>query len=86
MADSKAATVPDSPVAGGRALEYWGNVSADISGMLGGVPDVSGFSSIHRVDLQGSRTFLARMGIGLKDGRRRVKSVLEGGAGCVARD
>ena len=86
MTNSTAATVPDSSVRGGRTLEYWGNASADISGMLGGVPDVSGFSSIHRVDIQGSRTFLAKLGIGLKDGRHRVKSVLEGGAGCVACD
>lgn len=75
--------IPDSSVGGGHSLEYWGNVSADVSGMLGGVPDVTGFSGINRVDLQGSRNFLAKLGIGVKNGRRGVKTALEGGAGWV---
>jgi len=43
--------------------------------MLGGFPHIS------RVDLQGSRTFLAKLGIGTKEGLRTVGSALEGGAG-----
>lgn len=67
---------------GGR--RYWENVNADINGMLGGVPAVVGFSSVSRIDLQGSRTFLARLGIGIKSGRKPVISALDGGAGCVS--
>ena len=83
MSELKSVTDPQPPAGGDRSLEYWGNTTADIDGMLGGVPAVSGFSSINRVDLQGSRNFLAKLGIGLKNGRRSVGSVLEGGAGCV---
>lgn len=81
MTDPNPSTIPDSSVGGDRSLDYWGSTGADICGMLGGVPAVSGFSSMNKVDLQGSRNFLAKLGIGLKNGRRRVKSVLEGGAG-----
>jgi len=63
------------------AEKYWEGVDADINGMLGGVPSVAGFSHIHKVDLQGSRSFLAKLGIGKKNGRRRVATALEGGAG-----
>lgn len=51
------------------------DVDADVNGMLGGFPYVS------RVDLQGSRNFLAKFGIGTKDGQRTVVTALEGGAG-----
>lgn len=51
------------------------DVDADVNGMLGGFPYVS------RVDLQGSRNFLAKFGIGTKDGQRTVAAALEGGAG-----
>ena len=81
MTDINPTAVPESPVVDDRSLEYWGNVSVDVCGMLGGVPAVSGFSSINRIDLQGSRNFLAKLGIGLKQGRRRIQSALEGGAG-----
>ncbi|PSR94620.1 alpha-N-methyltransferase NTM1 [Coniella lustricola] len=43
--------------------------------MLGGFPYVS------RIDLQGSRNFLAKLGIGTKSGLRIAESALEGGAG-----
>lgn len=43
--------------------------------MLGGFPYVS------RIDLQGSRNFLAKFGIGTKSGLRTVGAALEGGAG-----
>lgn len=55
--------------------EYWQGVDADVNGMLGGFPYVS------KVDLQGSRNFLAKLGIGTKDGLRTVTNALEGGAG-----
>lgn len=62
-------------------IKYWNNISADEDGMLGGVPSWEGFESISRIDLQGSRTFLARLGIGTQRGRRCVKSVVDAGAG-----
>ncbi|KAH7302863.1 alpha-N-methyltransferase NTM1 [Stachybotrys elegans] len=61
--------------------QYWENANADVNGMLGGVPGVGGFSSVSRIDLQGSRTFLAKLGIGVRSGRRPVINALEGGAG-----
>lgn len=64
-------------------LEYWNNTSADEDGMLGGIPSCGGFESISRIDLQGSRTFLARLGIGTKRDRRRVGTAVDAGAGCV---
>jgi protein N-terminal methyltransferase len=63
------------------AKEYWEGVNADINGMLGGIPSMTGFSHVSKVDLQGSRGFLAKLGIGNKNGRRTVANVLEGGAG-----
>ncbi|KAL3951724.1 hypothetical protein ACCO45_013441 [Purpureocillium lilacinum] len=64
---------------GGR--NYWEQANADINGMLGGVPAIGGFSSVSRIDLQGSRTFLARLGIGVKCGRKPVINAVDGGAG-----
>ncbi|KAK3935950.1 alpha-N-methyltransferase NTM1 [Diplogelasinospora grovesii] len=61
--------------------KYWEGVDADINGMLGGIPSVAGYSNISKVDLQGSRSFLAKLGIGSKNGRRKVAKALEGGAG-----
>jgi protein N-terminal methyltransferase len=52
-----------------------------MEGMLGGIPSVPGFSHVSKVDLQGSRGFLAKLGIGKKNGRRTVAKALEGGAG-----
>ena len=63
--------------------QYWEKVSADENGMLGDVPLWEGFGAISKIELQGSRTFLARLGIGLKAGRKPLVSVLEGGAGYV---
>ncbi|KAG6007679.1 hypothetical protein E4U21_005639 [Claviceps maximensis] len=62
-------------------IDYWNNVNADEDGMLGGVPSWEGFESISRIDLQGSRTFLARLGIGSKRDRQRVESAVDAGAG-----
>ncbi|KAF4587207.1 DUF858 domain protein [Ophiocordyceps camponoti-floridani] len=68
-----------SPQAG---RQYWENISADVNGMLGGIPSVQGFGSVSRIDLQGSRSFLAKLGVVRdKSGRKSLSSVLEGGAG-----
>ncbi|CRK11124.1 hypothetical protein BN1723_009260 [Verticillium longisporum] len=64
-----------------QALKYWGDVSADDCGMLGGVPKWKGYANINKVDLHGSRSFLAKLGIGEKNGRQIVENALEGGAG-----
>lgn len=68
------------PINNADGKRYWEGVTADINGMLGGFPAVS------KVDLQGSRSFLAKLGIGSKNGRRRVAAALEGGAGFVHMD
>ncbi|KAK5652775.1 hypothetical protein OQA88_9631 [Cercophora sp. LCS_1] len=49
--------------------------------MLGDIPTLTGFSSISKVDIQSSRSFLAKLGIGGKVGRQGVHHALEGGAG-----
>ncbi|KAF7548523.1 hypothetical protein G7046_g8653 [Stylonectria norvegica] len=66
---------PDALINTDDGIKYWESIDADVNGMLGG------FSSISRADLQGSRTFLARLGIGLKSSRSPVRRALEGGAG-----
>jgi protein N-terminal methyltransferase len=66
-----------------NGIKYWEGVDADVDGMLGGIPSVGGYSAISKVDLQGSRSFLAKLGIGSKNGRRRVANALEAGAGSV---
>lgn len=66
---------PDSFISRENGRKYWEGVNADVDGMLGGIPAVS------KVDLQGSRNFLAKLGIGRKKGLRVVDSALEGGAG-----
>ncbi|KAL6825720.1 alpha-N-methyltransferase NTM1 [Trichoderma sp. SZMC 28015] len=71
----------DSFISKEDGLKYWEGVSADVNGMLGGIPAVQGFHGILRTDLQGSRTFLAKLGIGSKNGRHKVINALEGGAG-----
>jgi hypothetical protein len=59
-------------------LRYWEGIQPDDNGMLGG------FAYISKVDLQGSRNFLAKLGIGRAGkGLRSVESALEGGAGYV---
>jgi protein N-terminal methyltransferase len=65
----------DSLISRDAGRKYWEGVTADVNGMLGGFPQVS------RVDLRGSRNFLAKFGIGSKPGQRMVASALEGGAG-----
>ncbi|SPJ81623.1 related to putative methyltransferase [Fusarium torulosum] len=70
---------PDSQIRAEKCKEYWETIDSDVNGMLGGV--LSFMPSVSRIDLQGSRTFLARLGVGVKTGRQRIPRVLEGGAG-----
>ncbi|KAM0218183.1 hypothetical protein ACHAQD_007120 [Fusarium lateritium] len=70
---------PDSLIEPEKGKEYWESIDSDVNGMLGGIPTL--MPSISRIDLQGSRTFLARLGVGAKTGRQRIPRVLEGGAG-----
>ena len=64
--------------------EYWDGIDADVNGMLGGIPSVVGYAHISKVDLQSSRSFLAKLGIGSKNGRHKIDNALEGGAGFVS--
>ncbi|KAI0014083.1 alpha-N-methyltransferase NTM1 [Xylariaceae sp. FL0662B] len=66
---------PDSLISADHSRQYWSSVNADVSGMLGGFPNVS------RVDLRGSRSFLAKLGLGRSKGVKAVRTALEGGAG-----
>ncbi|KPM43170.1 hypothetical protein AK830_g3410 [Neonectria ditissima] len=79
MSNSPNVFSPDCLIDADKAKEYWGAVNSDVDGMLGGIPAL--MPSVSRVDLQGSRTFLARLGFGTKTGRKTVSRVLEGGAG-----
>lgn len=74
---------PDAPISSKEGRRYWEGVGADVDGMLGGIPSSAGYPYISKVDLQGSRSFLAKLGIGSKNGRRRVANALEGGSGLV---
>ena len=65
----------DSLISKEAGLEYWEGIDADDNGMLGGFPYIS------KADLQGSRNFLAKLGVGTKKGLRTVTNCLEGGAG-----
>jgi protein N-terminal methyltransferase len=58
------------------ARNYWESIDADVNGMLGGFPYIS------KVDLQGSKNFLAKLGIGGK-GKRKVERAVDCGAGLV---
>lgn len=49
---------PDSLIRPSEGRQYWEGVSADVTGMLGGYPHLS------KIDLQTSRAFLAKLGIG----------------------
>ncbi|KAF4853318.1 Alpha N-terminal protein methyltransferase 1 [Colletotrichum siamense] len=66
---------PDAKINAKDGRSYWQGIDADVNGMLGGFPYIS------KVDLQGSRNFLAKLGIGTKSGLRTVSRALEGGAG-----
>ncbi len=76
----------DAMISKADGLKYWNSVNADVDGMLGGIPSLDGYSFVSRVDLQGSRSFLAKLGIGTRNGRQKVANALEGGAGLVSND
>jgi len=61
------ASKPDSLINHKEAKVYWSNINADVNGMLGGFPYVS------RVDLQTSKNFLAKLGIGGAERRTRLR-------------
>lgn len=65
----------DSLISREDGLKYWEGIDASVNGMLGGFPHIT------RVDIRGSRNFLAKLGIGSKAGQRVAASALEGGAG-----
>jgi protein N-terminal methyltransferase len=76
MADADATETPDALISADDGRAYWQSIDADVQGMLGG------FAYISRADLQGSRAFLAKLGVGSKkSGLRTVARILEGGAG-----
>ncbi|KAM0425320.1 hypothetical protein ACHAPT_009376 [Fusarium lateritium] len=75
MSDLENGSAPDSLISIEDGKKYWEGIEANVNGMLGGIPSVT------RIDLQGSRTLLARLGIGIKTGRKMVPRALEGGAG-----
>jgi len=56
------------------ARDYWQSIDADVNGMLGGFPYIS------KVDLQGSKNFLAKLSIGGK-GKKKVQRAVDCGAG-----
>ena len=64
----------DSLINHQHARDYWQNIDADVNGMLGGFPYIS------KVDLQGSKNFLAKLGVGGK-GRTKVRRAVDCGAG-----
>lgn len=65
----------DTLISRNEGRKYWEGVDATVDGMLGGFPHVS------RVDIRGSRNFLAKLRIGSKPGQRIAARALEGGAG-----
>ncbi|KFY45946.1 hypothetical protein V494_00703 [Pseudogymnoascus sp. VKM F-4513 (FW-928)] len=65
MAEADVSTItPDAQIDHAASIEYWAGINADVDGMLGGFPHVS------RVDLQGSRALMAKLGVlaGRKEG------------------
>lgn len=76
---------PDASIDTTAGLAYWNAIPASEDGMLGGVPSLPGFSLLSKVDLQGSRAFLAKLGFVARptpgSGTRRAAACLEGGAG-----
>ncbi|RWA14246.1 hypothetical protein EKO27_g874 [Xylaria grammica] len=73
--ESPAAVMSDSRINPDDSRHYWQGIDANDNGMLGGYGHVS------RIDLRGSRSFLAKLGFGRKNGVKAIRRVLEGGAG-----
>ncbi|PQE22255.1 putative methyltransferase protein [Rutstroemia sp. NJR-2017a WRK4] len=65
------ATAPDAQINHADAIAYWESIGADVNGMLGGFPHIS------RVDLQGSKNFMGKLGIKGKT----LERVVDCGAG-----
>ncbi|KAI1191660.1 alpha-N-methyltransferase NTM1 [Nemania serpens] len=65
----------DARINSADSRHYWQGVDADDNGMLGG------YGRVSSVDLRGSRSFLAKLGFGRKNGVKAIRRVLEGGAG-----
>ena len=63
-----AASAPDFLINHEDSKAYWSAVDPDVNGMLGGFPYIS------RVDLQGSKNFLAKLGIGGRQKRDGLRS------------
>jgi len=63
---AEAQAPPDAQIDHRASIAYWAGISADVDGMLGGYPHVS------RVDIQGSRAFLAKLGVVAGEGEGRV--------------
>ncbi|KAI0023277.1 alpha-N-methyltransferase NTM1 [Xylariomycetidae sp. FL0641] len=72
---SVSVSAPDARISAQHGRQYWEAIDADNDGMLGG------YSKVSRVDLRGSRSFLAKLGLGRAKGRKVVRRALEGGAG-----
>lgn len=53
--DTDQSTAPDSQISSTASLDYWNGISCDVSGMLGGFPQIS------RVDLRGSLNFVTKL-------------------------
>lgn len=62
-------TMADSHINHQDARNYWQSIDADVNGMLGGFPYVS------KVDIQGSKNFLSKLGIGGRNGRKAERAV-----------
>ncbi|KAI1433584.1 alpha-N-methyltransferase NTM1 [Xylaria sp. CBS 124048] len=73
--EDPALATPDSRIDANISRRYWEDADATDNGMLGG------WAFVSRMDLRGSRSFLAKLGFGRKGGRKTLGRVLEGGAG-----
>ncbi|TVY83927.1 Alpha N-terminal protein methyltransferase [Lachnellula suecica] len=67
-------TVPDSRINHQDARDYWQGIDADVNGMLGGFPYIS------KVDLQGSKSLLVKLGVTGK-AKGKVERAVDCGAG-----
>ena len=56
------------------ARNYWQGIDADVNGMLGGFPYIS------KVDLQGSKNFLVKLGVGGNE-KGKIDRAVDCGAG-----
>ncbi|KAI1115932.1 alpha-N-methyltransferase NTM1 [Nemania sp. NC0429] len=72
---SASASDADARIDSEHGRRYWQGIDANDNGMLGG------YGRVSRVDLRGSRSFLAKLGFGRKNGVKTIRRVLEGGAG-----